>query len=151
MIGTMQSRKDHILNYWDYPWTNAYTESVNNAIKKIEKAGRGYKFDNLRDRCLLAINSPLPSKFNPREATYVSADIVETISTYSIGTATKKKRIRPYKNKDNELYTLFMPDFVVNVPCLDIYLEVYDRTNGITDQSKRLEYYRNALQSVCHK
>jgi len=44
-----------------------------------------------------------------------------------------------------------MPDFVVNVSCLDIYLEVYDRTNGITDQSKRLEYYRNALQSVCHK
>ncbi len=148
MAGTMQSRKDHILNYWDYPWTNAYTESVNNIIKKIEKAGRGYKFDNLRERCLLAVNSPQPDKFNPREAIYIESRVMESLSTYSVGTTTKKKRVRAYKNKDNDLYTLFMPDFWVNVSCLDIYLEVYDRTNGIIDQAKRLEHYRNALQSI---
>ena len=148
MVGTMKGRKDHILNYWDYPWTNAYTESVNNAIKKIEKAGRGYKFDNLRDRCLLAINSPQAEKFNPRKASYLEAQTYEALNTYTIGSTTKKKRTRPYKNKDNELYTIYMPDFVVSISCLDIYLEVYDRTNGIESQQKRLEYYRNALQSI---
>lgn len=55
MKETFIKRKQHILNYWSYRWTNAYTESVNNAIKNIEKAGRGYKFDVLRDRCILSI------------------------------------------------------------------------------------------------
>jgi transposase len=36
-----------LLNHFKYHWTNAYTESVNNSIKNIEKSGRGYKFDVL--------------------------------------------------------------------------------------------------------
>lgn len=28
-----------IFNYFDYPYTNAITESINNLIKSIEKAG----------------------------------------------------------------------------------------------------------------
>ena len=57
---TMTKRREHILNYWNAPYTNAYTESVNNLIKKIEKAGRGYKFDTLRERCMLEINTEKP-------------------------------------------------------------------------------------------
>ena len=71
MRKTMLRRRNHILNYWDASYTNAYTESTNNAIKKIEKAGRGYKFDTLRERCLLEINHPKPDKFDPRSATYI--------------------------------------------------------------------------------
>jgi hypothetical protein len=47
------------------------TESVNNPIKKIEKAGRGYKFDVLRDRCMLSINNPAPDKFDYKKAIYI--------------------------------------------------------------------------------
>lgn len=71
MKNTFFDRKSHILNYWSYHWTNAYTESVNNLIKKIEKAGRGYKFDVLRDRCILSINNPSPDKFDYKKAVYV--------------------------------------------------------------------------------
>ena len=74
MRRTMLKRKDHILNYWEYNWTNAYTESVNNAIKTIEKRGRGYKFDRLRELCILEINKPKADRFNPRTATYISSD-----------------------------------------------------------------------------
>ena len=70
MKKTMSQRKEHILNYWHYQWTNAYTESVNNLIKSIEKAGRGYKFDTLRERCLLQVNKPKQERFNPRTAEY---------------------------------------------------------------------------------
>lgn len=77
MKRTMKFRRTHILNYWHYQWTNAYTESVNNIIRGIDKAGRGYKFDTLRDRCILEINSPKPQKFNPRTAKYVSAELFE--------------------------------------------------------------------------
>ncbi len=74
MKKTMASRKQHILNYWHYEWTNAYTESVNNLIKGIEKAGRGYKFETLRERSLLEINSPKPGKFDPRTAEFKPLD-----------------------------------------------------------------------------
>ena len=74
MRKTMLKRKEHILNYWDYNWTNAYTESVNNAIKTIEKRGRGYKFDRLRELCILEINKPKTERFNPKTATYLSSD-----------------------------------------------------------------------------
>jgi transposase len=71
MKNTFAERREHILNYWHYAQTNAYTESVNNAIKRIEKAGRGYKFDVLRDRCMLSINNPAPDKFNYKKAVYL--------------------------------------------------------------------------------
>lgn len=71
MVKTMTRRKKYILNYWHYSWTNAYTESVNSLIKKVEKAGRGYKFDTLRKRCILEINNPKLDRFNPREAEYI--------------------------------------------------------------------------------
>ena len=74
MKHTMTERKEHILNYWKQPVTNAFTESINNRIKAIEKAGRGYKFENLRKRCLLELNTPKPEKFDPSAATYYSSD-----------------------------------------------------------------------------
>jgi hypothetical protein len=71
MRNTFTERREHITNYWHYHWTNAFTESTNNAIKKIEKAGRGYKFDVLRDRCILSINNPKPDKFDHKKAVFV--------------------------------------------------------------------------------
>lgn len=75
MKDTFIQRKQHILNYWSYRHTNAFTESTNNNIKKIEKAGRGYKFDVLRDRCILSINNPAPDKFDYKKAVYVTKDM----------------------------------------------------------------------------
>lgn len=80
MKNTFADRKEHIINYWKYQWTNAYTESVNNSIKKIEKAGRGYKFDVLRDRCILSINNPAPDKFNHKNAIYISKNKGRSVS-----------------------------------------------------------------------
>lgn len=44
--------RDEILAYWKYPVTNAYTESLNNLIRGIERAGRGYTLDVLRAKIL---------------------------------------------------------------------------------------------------
>jgi transposase len=41
---------DEIFNYFDYPVTNAYTESVNNLIKSIQKQSRGSSFESVRAR-----------------------------------------------------------------------------------------------------
>lgn len=41
-----------IFNYYDHPTSNAYTESINNLAKGINRMGRGYSFDVIRARLL---------------------------------------------------------------------------------------------------
>lgn len=43
---------DEIFNYYDYPITNAYTESINNLAKGMNRMGRGYSFEVIRARLL---------------------------------------------------------------------------------------------------
>ncbi|MHB8176879.1 MAG: ISL3 family transposase [Vulcanimicrobiaceae bacterium] len=41
-----------IFNYFDHPITNAYTESLNNLIRMMNRLGRGYSFEALRAKIL---------------------------------------------------------------------------------------------------
>lgn len=43
-----------ILNYFDHPVTNAYTESLNSLIRVMNRLGRGYSFEALRAKVLFA-------------------------------------------------------------------------------------------------
>ncbi|RHW37306.1 ISL3 family transposase [Neobacillus notoginsengisoli] len=56
---TFNNNKQEIFNYFDRPYTNAYTESVNNIIKSVEKAGKGYTFDVLRAKVLYGTHATL--------------------------------------------------------------------------------------------
>ena len=141
MRKTMTHRREHILNYWDAPYTNAYTESVNNLIKKIEKAGRGYKFDTLRERCMLEINTEKPGKFNPKDAVFVNPDGVAHTLT----------------DKAGKLYMSAIPkdtsapantDFVLLKDSLMLYFEYFDRTKHIETTTARLKAYAEAIQKL---
>lgn len=74
MRHTFTDRREHILNYFRCKETNAFTESVNSKIKNIEKFGRGYKFDRLREICILSINRGIPEPFSVKDAIYVDSD-----------------------------------------------------------------------------
>ncbi len=52
VITAMKNWHDEIMNYFDKPLTNAYTESLNNIIRFINRIGRGYSFDVLRAKIL---------------------------------------------------------------------------------------------------
>lgn len=41
-----------ILNFYDHPITNAYTEGLNSLIRQVERRGRGYDFEVMRGRML---------------------------------------------------------------------------------------------------
>jgi transposase len=56
---TFNNNKKEIFNYFDKPFTNAYTESMNNIIKSVEKAGKGYTFDVLRAKVLYGTHATL--------------------------------------------------------------------------------------------
>ncbi len=42
-----------ILNYFEQPFTNAYSEALNGLVDQMNRAGRGYRFETLRAKALL--------------------------------------------------------------------------------------------------
>ncbi len=51
-ISVLRTRRDHILNYFDFRFTNAYTESINAGIKTANRMGRGYSIEAIRAKML---------------------------------------------------------------------------------------------------
>lgn len=52
LIRTWTNWQPFILNYFEHPVTNAYTESLNNLIRVMNRLGRGYSFEALRAKIL---------------------------------------------------------------------------------------------------
>ena len=70
---TFMSRREHILNYFDYRVTNAFAESSNNIIKSIEQQGKGYDFDTLRKIALFSSRMEEFQKFDSKNAEYIKS------------------------------------------------------------------------------
>lgn len=51
-MGALQNWWTEIFNYYEYPTSNAYTESINNIAKGMNRMGRGYSSDVIRARLL---------------------------------------------------------------------------------------------------
>lgn len=54
LIRAWHNWQPYILNYFDHPVTNAYTESLNSLIRIMNRLGRGYSFEALRAKILFA-------------------------------------------------------------------------------------------------
>lgn len=61
----MKRWSGNIFAYFDHPYTNAYTESVNRLIGDMHRNGRGYSFEVLRAKALLSygLERTKPQKF----------------------------------------------------------------------------------------
>lgn len=57
---TVENWRTEIFNFFDYPFTNAYTEARNRLVKDLARAGRGYSFEKIRAKAIL--NQPITSK-----------------------------------------------------------------------------------------
>lgn len=57
---TVDNWRTEVFNYFDHPFTNAYTESLNRITKDFNRAGRGYTFERIRAKALL--KQPITSK-----------------------------------------------------------------------------------------
>jgi transposase len=60
LAATVENKRTEVFNYFDYPFTNAYTESRNRLMKDLNRAGRGYDFPRLRAKALL--HKPITSR-----------------------------------------------------------------------------------------
>lgn len=56
----------YICNYFEHPVTNAYTESLNNLIRVMNRLGRGYSFEALRAKILFAEGTHKIGKLRPK-------------------------------------------------------------------------------------
>jgi transposase len=63
-INTVLNWKPEIFNYFENPYTNAETESLNNTIRELDRAGRGYTFDVLRAKTLFKKMYPERKRFS---------------------------------------------------------------------------------------
>jgi len=96
-----------ILEYFNHPVTNAYTESLNSLIRVMNRLGRGYSFEALRAKILFTEGShkviqPRP-KFERRDAQYDTPFIGYAMFTGApISTRSDKKE----KNYGAHLSTL---------------------------------------------
>lgn len=93
-----------ILGYFDHPITNAYTESLNNLIRVMNRLGRGYSFEALRAKILFSegahkIVKPKP-KFERR-----APDNDRFLASYSLYTPSTQKE-EPGKNYGADISTL---------------------------------------------
>jgi transposase len=52
LMNTVDNWSDELFNYFDYRFTNAYTESVNRQIKSMQSAGRRYDFETIKAKML---------------------------------------------------------------------------------------------------
>ena len=64
----MKNWRKEILNYFDYPVTNAYTEGVNGAAKVMNRMGRGYSFEVIRARILFNDRKPSARQLRAKRA-----------------------------------------------------------------------------------
>jgi hypothetical protein len=65
----LRSWWDEIFAWYDYPVSNAYTESVNRLAKDLNRMGRGYSFDVVRARLLLDPEARKPTTKSIRSRT----------------------------------------------------------------------------------
>jgi transposase len=89
-----------ILEYFNHPVTNAYTESLNNLIRVMNRLGRGYSFEALRAQILFAEGAYKHSVTKPKFEWMDWEEALEPgMVCYSPGTTTfKKTTIGPPKS-----------------------------------------------------
>lgn len=54
LLSSMKNWHRDIFTYFEHPFTNAYVEGVNRLLDDLQRAGRGYTFDVIRAKALLA-------------------------------------------------------------------------------------------------
>jgi len=79
LIRAFTNWRPWILNYFDHPITNAYTESLNSLIRAVDRVGRGYSFEAIRAKMLYTEGSHAIKKTRPKFERKRDAEILCSI------------------------------------------------------------------------
>lgn len=81
---TMIDWAEEIMNYFDYRYTNAYTEYTNKLITELNNQARSLSFEQLRYKVLFTTQATKLPKFNPKKATYKPSGSMSNMTTFSL-------------------------------------------------------------------
>jgi hypothetical protein len=101
-----------ILNGFDYPVTNAYTESINRYAKDVQCMGRGYSFDVVRAKMLYNVeaNKPTTSTIRMKKRKPVKEAPVFYLMTDSlVGSQSIKQKYRTEIIEEKRYYGAHIP------------------------------------------
>lgn len=113
----LKSWWDEIFNYFDVPITNAYTESINNLAKGMNRMGRGYSFEVIRARLLYDEDARKVTRSAVRKKGKASddVDLTQDFMAGKIGYATISKSSLPYFGETTVEYGPHIPTLVMKV------------------------------------
>lgn len=101
-----------ILNGFDYPITNAYTESINRLAKDLQRMGRGYSFDVVRAKMLYnaEANKPTTSTIRKKKRKPVKEESVFSLMTDSLAdSSASKQKYRIEITEEKRYYGAHIP------------------------------------------
>lgn len=81
LIRAFNNWQPFILNYFEHPVTNAYTESLNSLIRVMNRLGRGYSFEALRAKILFTEGAHKKTLAKPK---FERRREVETLTSYDL-------------------------------------------------------------------
>ncbi len=111
LIRAFTNWRPQILAYFEHPITNAYTESLNNLIRVMNRLGRGYSFEALRAKILFTegVHSKAKPTFRRREV--MADDVLSraapgTVEHMAMFTTSQHAEPEPEKNFGADISTL---------------------------------------------
>ncbi|NLY17023.1 MAG: ISL3 family transposase [Gammaproteobacteria bacterium] len=101
-----------ILNGFDYPITNAYTESINRLAKDLQRMGRGYSFDVVRAKMLYnaEANKPTTSTIRKKKRKPIEEEPVFYLMQDNLsGSASQKQKYKTEIIEEKRYYGAHIP------------------------------------------
>lgn len=105
-----------ILNGFDYPVTNSYTESINRYAKDVQRMGRGYSFDVVRAKMLYnaEANKPTTSTIRKKKRKPIEEAPVFYLMLDNLnGSASQKQRYKTEVVEEKRYYGAHIPTLCV--------------------------------------
>ena len=107
LIRAFMNWQPFILNYFEHPVTNAYTESLNSLIRVMNRLGRGYSFEALRAKILFTEGIHSRKQARPKFERKRAQELVEMgralpddAMGYGLPVLEKVRAIEPPKETD---------------------------------------------------
>jgi hypothetical protein len=107
LIRAFNNWQPFILNYFEHPVTNAYTESLNSLIRVMNRLGRGYSFEALRAKILFTEGIHSRKQARPKferkrapEPVEMSRALPDDAMGYGLPVLEKMRAMKPPKEAD---------------------------------------------------
>lgn len=98
LVRAWQNWESYICNYFNHPVTNAYTESLNNLIRVMNRLGRGYSFEALRAKTLFAEGAFKFEKTRPKFKRGKKEPVLEKAISFHMVTDFNQESTQAAKN-----------------------------------------------------